>query len=147
MDPTAPEQCVLLNQPEVFWLVFNDSLSWWSMLLGRGRRCWSSSASGEAKAEDVGAAMQFTLFSKEYASDPHSKPGAPDEAGQHSPAALQQLVQMTPIELGESPSMQYNAVFSAKQAYRPEFRPGSRLDRLTWAYPRFQRWYVIYSSI
>jgi hypothetical protein len=26
MDPAAPEQCVLLNQ--VFWLVFDDSLSW-----------------------------------------------------------------------------------------------------------------------
>jgi hypothetical protein len=29
MDPAAPEQCVLLNQ--VFWLVFDDSLSWRSM--------------------------------------------------------------------------------------------------------------------
>jgi hypothetical protein len=27
MDPTAPEQCVLLNQ--VFWLVFDHNLSWW----------------------------------------------------------------------------------------------------------------------
>jgi hypothetical protein len=88
---------------------------------------------------DGSAATPFTLFSKEYASDPHSKPGAPDKAGQHSTATLQQLVQMTQIELGESPSMQYNAVFSAKQAYRPEFRPGSRLDRLTWVYPKFQR--------
>jgi hypothetical protein len=29
MDHAAPEQCVLPNQ--VFWLVFDDSLSWWSM--------------------------------------------------------------------------------------------------------------------